>query len=140
MGTDFVSKTRDRVQKTWKASYAKYADGLLPYPDTPVDREVIRVNVLKPNSLAIGETVLLRLTDASAIEMVDGMRVIGGCIDVPASVLKRFADHHRMAAGNIVAKGQLLSTMDVEIEPAISEGITHGYTRVTNSTNLPRAF
>lgn len=119
MGADFLSKVRDRVQKGWRAGYAQRVD-VLPFPDYPVDRTTLRARLGTDTSLTRGDRVLLRLVAPASIEVIDGLQVVAECRGIPVDVLNQLHADNGIASGIVVGMGQLLSTLDVEVESAVS--------------------
>ena len=120
MGVDFMSKVRDRVRKSWRASYAERLD-CLPFLDRPTDRITLRARMGDGSGLADGDRVILRLA-TEAVQVIDGLRVVAECDAAPVDLVDQLRADNGIAAGIVVGMGQLLPTVDIELETCLPGG------------------
>ena len=116
-----MSRVRDRVQKSWRASYSERV-ACLPFPDRPIDRTILRARIGDDTQLAGGDRVILRLAAPETVQVIDGLRVVAECEAVPVDVVNQLQAENGVASGIVVGQGQLLSTLDVEVEARASGG------------------
>jgi len=121
MGVDFMSKVRDRVRKSWRASYAERVN-CLPFLDRPTDRTTLRARLGAGSELADGDRVILRLAAPATVQIIDGLRVVAECDAAPLDLVGHLQADDGIASGIVVGMGQLLPTVDIEVEPGLPGG------------------